>query len=136
VVVPQAPEAPRAAARPQAQDLLRRRLLQALFGSSNSATKSGRAAGFAGSKVTGSRTFTGANGTKYAVAPRLASPGHPALSAPPPTVLMPGMHYPWCSGPSTATTPPTVIECRDARITIDQFEIHPAAEMPGIPEHP
>lgn len=87
-----------------------------LFGG-KSHTKSGAAAnGFTGSKVTGSRTFTGANGTKYAVAPRLAPLPRtsPHYVAAPPANFMPGMHYPWMLWAIYGNYPgaTTVIECR------------------------
>lgn len=88
--------------------------IKSWFGGGPSKASSASTA-FTGSKVTGSRTFTTPDGTKYATAPRTTIPLRPmTFMSPPPTVMMPGMHYPWMwwaiYGNYRGAT--TVIECR------------------------
>jgi hypothetical protein len=87
-----------------------------LFGNSSTTKSSAAATGFKGSTVTGSRTFTGANGTKYAVAPRLnpLPRTSPHYVAPPTMMMSPGMHYPWMLWAIYGNYPgaTTVIHCR------------------------
>lgn len=86
-----------------------------LFGGSSTTKSSFASSAFRGSNVTGSRTFTAANGLKYAVAPRTSIPLRPMMfMSPPPAVYMPGMHYDYFRWAMYGNYPgaTTIIECR------------------------
>lgn len=89
---------------------------KSLFGGSSAASKASvGSTAFSGSKVTGSRTFTSATGTKYAVAPRLTLPSRPMYyMSPPPLVAYPGMHYNymWWAIYGNYPGATTIVECR------------------------
>ncbi|MBT8159645.1 MULTISPECIES: hypothetical protein [Arthrobacter] len=84
-------------------------------GGSSVSRSSSASSAFRNSTVTGSRTFTASNGTKYAVAQRTNFPMRvPFYATPLPSAYRPGMHYSYLTWLMYGNYPGStrIIECR------------------------